>query len=415
MYISYFLFIIHFFIFISSMKYPKNKNITKTPKYKDIKSIDIKNTNELVNYIKNYDYIISLFHQDWCGHCKRFIPIFDEASQYQIMNKFKFVKINCEKKEICKSFNVDRYPTIKVYIRGNELKTEPVRELIPLLEFLEKISSNPLIQINNDIDFYNNYGTFSPLVEYNDKNSEFISCISMLASNDFLTDFYFGIKKLDDEKKKEKIKFNFDGINIEYVWNRDCDEIKEFLNNNVYPIINEIDSIFIKLIQKNPRITVILFYNKNNLKQVDFIQNQFKKIAFENRKFVFGYCDFESEKELAKYFGINNLNNKIQIVIYDFIDSKYYIHKELYDVNSSSVEKVDNEIRNLVKNEKKLPYTTGDFFEDLFLKFGLKVDSNIVKLILMVGVLGIIMLIFIIIILCDKSEEKENLLHPKSQ
>ena len=55
MYISYFLFIIHFFIFISSMKYPKNKNITKTPKYKDIKSIDIKNTNELVNYIKNYD------------------------------------------------------------------------------------------------------------------------------------------------------------------------------------------------------------------------------------------------------------------------------------------------------------------------------------------------------------------------
>jgi thiol-disulfide isomerase/thioredoxin len=407
---------IYLIIKINSVKYPKNKNITKLPKYKDIKSIEIQSTNEIKNYIQNSDYVITLFHQDWCGHCKRFLPIFDEASQYEFVNNFKFLKINCNKKEICNFFNVDRYPTIKVYIRGNELKFEPIRELIPLLEFLQKISTNPLIKVNNDIDFYNNYGNFSPLVEYNEKNTEFISCISMLAKNDFLIDFYFGIKSINiNDKNKEKVKFNFDGINIEYLWNRECDDIKEFLNNNVYPILNEIDGTFIKLIQKNPRITIMLFYHKNNLKQVNFIQNQFKKIAFENRKFVFGYVDLEKETDLAKYFGITKLDSQMQIIIYDFIESKYYIHKESFDINSSSSEKADNDIRNLVNNINRLSFTTGDFFEDLFLKFGFKVNSSVVKLILMIGVLVLIMLTFIIIIICDSGDENEKTFHPKTQ
>ncbi len=402
------------FSYILSVKYPKNKNITKLPKYKEIKSIEIQNVNELLNYINNFDYIIALFHQYWCGNCQKFIPIFDYASQYKILKKFKFLKINCDKKEICNSFNINKFPTIKIFIKRNEFKTEPIRELIPLIEFLEKISNNPLIKINNELDFYNDYGTFSPIVEYKEKNNQFISCISLLANKDFLINFYFGIKVIDNnEKYKEKIKFDFDGMNVEYIWNGNCNEIKEFLNQNIFPIINEIDANLIKIVQKNPRILIILFYEKYNLKQIEFIKKIFKKISFDNRKFVFGYADIDEEIEIANFFKIKKLNRKMKIVIYNYINLKYYIHNKDFDLNLIDFEQTEKEIRELINNINNLIYITGNFFNDIFLRFGINLPIWIIKFILIIFIIMIILIFIIIILLCDIDNKK--IIHIKSE
>ena len=73
------------------------------------------------------------------------------------------------------------------------IKRRPPRELGPFLEYLLKISSNPIIEVdNNSIEqFYKDYGTFSPIIKYNSKNMDFISCIKDLAKKDFLTEYYF--------------------------------------------------------------------------------------------------------------------------------------------------------------------------------------------------------------------------------
>ena len=404
----YLFYLFQFFSYILSVKYPKNKNITKLPKYNEIKSIEIENINELLNYIQNFDYIIALFHQYWCGDCQKFIPIFDKASQFKIIKQFKFLKINCDKKEICNSFNINKFPTIKIFIKRNEFKTEPIKELIPLLEFLEKISNNPLIKINNELDFYNDYGTFSPIVEYNEKNNQFISCISMLANKEFLINFYFGIKIIDNnEKYKEKIKFDFDGMNVELIWNGNCNEIKEFLNQNTFPIINEIDANLIKIIQKNPRILIILFYEKNNLRQIEFIKNQFKNISFDNRKFVFGYADIDEEIEIANFFKIKKLNGKMKIVIYDYINSKYYIHNKDFDLNLIDFQQTEKEIRELINNIDNLIYITGNFFNDIFLRFGINHPIWIIKFFLIICIIIIILIFIIIILLCDIDNKKK--------
>ena len=404
----YLFYLFQFFSYILSVKYPKNKNITKLPKYNEIKSIEIENINELLNYIQNFDYIIALFHQYWCGDCQKFIPIFDKASQFKIIKQFKFLKIYCDKKEICNSFNINKFPTIKIFIKRNEFKTEPIKELIPLLEFLEKISNNPLIKINNELDFYNDYGTFSPIVEYNEKNNQFISCISMLANKEFLINFYFGIKIIDNnEKYKEKIKFDFDGMNVELIWNGNCNEIKEFLNQNIFPIINEIDANLIKIIQKNPRILIILFYEKNNLRQIEFIKNQFKNISFDNRKFVFGYADIDEEIEIANFFKIKKLNGKMKIVIYDYINSKYYIHNKDFDLNLIDFQQTEKEIRELINNIDNLIYITGNFFNDIFLRFGINHPIWIIKFFLIICIIIIILIFIIIILLCDIDNKKK--------
>ena len=193
---NFIIIIIFLFSYSNLQKYPKNKNILNFEKTNNINSIDCESLDEVYSYIKNYDYVIALFHADWCGHCKRFIPKFDEASKYLLVKKFKFLKINSNSKKATEAFNVDRFPTIKIFIKGNELKIEPVRELIPLLEFLEKLLNNPIINVNNKEEFIKDYGDFSPFVEYNEKKSEFISCINLLAKSDFLNVFYFGAQKI---------------------------------------------------------------------------------------------------------------------------------------------------------------------------------------------------------------------------
>ena len=236
----------------------------------------------------------------------------------------------------------------------------------------------------------------------------------MLANKDFLLNFYFGIKIIDNnEKYNEKIKFDFDGMNVEFIWNGNCSEIKEFLNYNIFPIINEIDVNLIQIIQKNPRILILLFYEKNNLKQIEFIQNQFKKISFDNRKFVFGYAEINEEIEIANFFKIKQLNGKIKIVIYDYVNSKYYIHNKDFDLNLIDFEKTEKEIRELINNIDNLIYITGNFFNDIFLRFGINHPIWLIKFILIICIIIIILIFIFFILLCDIDNKK--LIHIKSE
>ena len=151
-----------------SFKYPINNKLADAD-LTDITSVDISTKSEFDNYVKNNEYVISIFHADWCGHCKRFLPVFNEASKYKIISKnWKLLKIPCTKYPlICNAFSIDGYPTIKIYKDSQELKgVSPPRDLEHFFEFLIKISSDPIIKVNSKQEFFDNYGNFSPIVEY---------------------------------------------------------------------------------------------------------------------------------------------------------------------------------------------------------------------------------------------------------
>ena len=73
-------------------------------------------------------------------------------------------------------------------------------ELIPLLEYLIKLSTSSFIEIDNKniSKFYLNYGYFSPVIEYKSNDTQFYKCIIDLANNQYKTHFYFGMKKISD-------------------------------------------------------------------------------------------------------------------------------------------------------------------------------------------------------------------------
>jgi protein disulfide-isomerase-like protein len=64
-----------------------------------------------------------LFYADWCGHCKKIKPEWDETAKEVNKEDKKMLKVNCgggseEEKEIMSKYNIDGYPTIIVFDNG---------------------------------------------------------------------------------------------------------------------------------------------------------------------------------------------------------------------------------------------------------------------------------------------------------
>jgi protein disulfide-isomerase-like protein len=64
-----------------------------------------------------------LFYADWCGHCKKIKPEWDETAKEINKEDKKMLKVNCgggseEEKEIMSKYNIDGYPTIIVFDNG---------------------------------------------------------------------------------------------------------------------------------------------------------------------------------------------------------------------------------------------------------------------------------------------------------
>ena len=309
---------------IESFKYPINKDLLTSEKG-EISSIEISTKSEFDKYIIDNKYVIAIFHADWCGHCKRFLPVFDEASKYKIIsNIWKLLKIPCSKyNSICEAFHIEGYPTVKVFINSKEIKgVYPPRDIEHFIEFLIKVSTEPLISINNKQEFFNNYGTFSPLIEYDKNKEEFITCIKTLAnSKEFLSEYYFGMSPISKEEN-EKIIFDFDNNSVIFNYKGNCDEVKKFLRNNKYPLISEANfSLMRKINRDGIRQIFIIFYNSNNDIINKFIENEYKKISKENREIVFAYSYINQKKDLANYFKIE-LNKETEFEILFMISVK---------------------------------------------------------------------------------------------
>ena len=385
---------------ISPFKYPINKDLLSSEKG-GISSIEISSKSDLDKYILNNKYVIAIFHADWCGHCKRFLPTFDETSKYLIISQtWKLLKISCSKYEkICDSFNVEGYPTIKLFKNSQEIKGLFVpREKETFFEFILKITQEPLIYINNINNtlqkFYNNYGTFSPLVKYNKNKTEFINCIKQLAYHkEFLSEYYFGII----EDKEDKIIFNFNNNSVIFNYKGNCEDVKIFLRNNKYPLISEANfNIMRKMNRDNIRYICIIFYFNNNDIINKFVENEYKNISKENREIVFTYSLYKTKNDVAKYFQVElNKETEIQILIFDFYKEKFYKH-QIYDTNIISLNTVKDDIIKLVKNLDKIKFISNNKISDF-------VSDH--KILLIAILVILVFLIIYLVLYCDLEDE----------
>jgi thiol-disulfide isomerase/thioredoxin len=74
-----------------------------------------------------------LFYADWCGHCKKIKPIWDETAASVNKEENKMIKVNCGEgsaadEEVMKKYNIEGYPTIIKFINGKPFEYKGDRD-----------------------------------------------------------------------------------------------------------------------------------------------------------------------------------------------------------------------------------------------------------------------------------------------
>ena len=422
-----------------SIHYPIYENIFNSKRGK-VKAIDIETYETYLDYIKNHDYVVGYFHSDYCPECEEFLPILDEASTYKILNKkWVFIKIDCARNSnACLNNGVDQFPNAEIYRNHEIVDAELPTDLVPLLELLYKLSSEPLIEIKSKEDFYANYTYYSPIVEVdklpikkeklkknkndddddddeesdkpeetdnNEEIDDFYQCIKKIANEDFIKNFYFGIMETKDFK--EKIVFDNENFPVTYLWDGICDNAINFLRENKYPLLSQVDQYFLKELEDESRLLVSLMTFPQNEKINYLLNSLYKKLAYENREYIFGYIDYVEEPDIFNNsFKIElNNTNEIQLIINDFIDRSHYIHKPVFSLENQTDVEIIDEIKKILLNITNLKFETGSKFQDFINKLGINKMNNTQQVILI-----IVMIIFLVILVyfCGSPEDLED-------
>ncbi|KAL0212174.1 hypothetical protein RCL1_005800 [Eukaryota sp. TZLM3-RCL] len=93
-------------------------------------------------------------YAEWCGHCKKLAPVFDELADSIGDRNILIAKIDATKvKPAANKFNVRGFPTI-VYVDGEYVKEySGPRTVEGFLSFIDKLTGNPILDLPSDIKF----------------------------------------------------------------------------------------------------------------------------------------------------------------------------------------------------------------------------------------------------------------------
>ena len=418
--------------------YPIFDEIFKSKKGK-VKAIDIESYETYSDYIKNHEYVVAYFHSDYCPECDEFLPIFDEASTYKILNKkWAFLKLDCARNShACLNNGIDQFPYSEVYRHSEIVDADLPNGLVPLLELLYKLSTDPLVFIKSKEEFYKNYGYYSPIVEIdklpekkeekkknkdddddddeesdtveksdnNEDNDDFYQCIKKIANEDFIKNFYFGI--IETKDYKEKITFDNENYPVTYLWDGICDNAINFLRENKYPLLSKVDQYYLKELEDESRLLITIVTFPQNKKINYLIFSLYKKLAFENREHIFGYVDYEEDPLVFNnsfQLELNN-TNEIQLIINDFIDRSHYIHKPVFNIENQTEVEIIDEMKKIILNITNLKFETGSKFQDFINRLGINKMNNTQQVILI-----IVMIIFLVILVyfCGSPEDLDD-------
>jgi protein disulfide-isomerase A1 len=73
-------------------------------------------TDTFDEFVKEHPLVLAEFYAPWCGHCKALAPKYEEAATELKAKDIPLVKVDCtEEEELCRTYEVDGYPTLKVF------------------------------------------------------------------------------------------------------------------------------------------------------------------------------------------------------------------------------------------------------------------------------------------------------------
>lgn len=393
--------------------------------------------------------VLIIFHADWCGHCKKFLPIFEEISKNDQLSKaFSFIKVTCNaNSDICQSFNISKYPTLKVFLNGVEYSSEPSREKAELEEFLYKVNEDVVVNINNkkELDeFRSLYGEVSFLIYSNDdkEDKSLLKSDLVRLSNDHYikANFYIGLVKdkslvsdfitnslkinskndesqTEDEDENDSIFFLISNgkitkKQIKLLDNKEgnFNKIKEFIITHEFSSISHASLSFLKRITEKKR--QILIFSLQSEYEIDLVIREIDIIYNKKNSLLLTYIvkDLPIDEKIFHHF---RMKSSYEVIIYDMKHLKYVQNEEM--TKNIDLKEMISQVKQYIHMSdddlKELKYISSNLLEYILNQIGLEFNSiNVIGLVVL-GIVTLFLFLFGLIFFCEKvmvSNENEG-------
>ncbi|KAG0315239.1 protein disulfide-isomerase precursor, partial [Linnemannia gamsii] len=103
-------------------------------------------TSENFKDVINQKFVLVDFYAPWCGHCQNLEPEYEAAAKMLKEDEtIQLAKIDCvAEKEICKSYEVGSYPTLKIFREGIPRDYKGTRKSDGIVSYLKKHAAPPV-------------------------------------------------------------------------------------------------------------------------------------------------------------------------------------------------------------------------------------------------------------------------------
>lgn len=240
------------------------------------------------------------FYADWCRFSRQLHPIFDAASEAlkDQQDQIVFGRVDCDKESaICKEFQVNKYPTIRLFRHGKVLKKEyrGTRSVDAMKAFLLEQIRDPVVKVasldeltkstdpnsrsksqvigyfeSEDSDEFRNFQVSGDeLVE----SCQFFAAIGDMAKPEMKQ----GANVLFKNKIKNRVDRPFYG-NL-----ADRDQFKKWVDEQCVPLVREITFNNAEEITEEGLPLMILFHKKEATKDVETFTQAAQRWLFSQK------------------------------------------------------------------------------------------------------------------------------------
>ena len=162
----------------------------------------------------------------------------------------------------------------------------------------------------------------------------------------------------------------------------DCDRIKNFIEENRFPVIKKLDTKYLNKLVKTDKTLILAVIISTEVSHIKFLKDSFYNLAIKYRKFVFSYINVKEDSSLLEFFKLD-LSKVPQVLSYDFSQGNFNVnilnHYDNYSIQ------MENHMDSLIKDN--VVFSTGYLLEDALIKLGFKKNRRVILSIIGISII----------------------------